>query len=920
MARRQGRVDEEKRSYAGLWLVLSLFLFVGALWAVADDNVFRRPWKRYQAEFNRLEIRRLEEAIAAEQTRLDGLEAYQAAAGRLATAEEGLAGGETAAKLAALRGELTAAQQADQSKDLNLRFVKSELEELRYLYDDALHHGRPTDEIARTITAREALKAERAKIYGESQDRIAGLEAEIKALEAGRKAAEDAIAELTTTRDDLQQRLENVSLGWLPGPTARPPFVAWNWQPKIPKIQQAVLPGFDRNNFDQMVERVDRCTTCHTGIDKPGFDDQPNPWRTHPDRELLLGNHPPDKFGCTPCHNGDGPAVNSARKAHGNFLDADGEWEDVPFMEHPLFRGEKMQANCIKCHEGVQHLPGAEAVGRGERLFEMLGCHGCHLTEGYEHLAKVDGVSVIAPSLRRIAAKVDAGWLVRWIKNPHEFRPRTRMPNFMFDEDQAVAIAAYLLATSQEPSAAWRADHPPPPAPADGAAVARGKALVDSVGCRACHAFAPGEVAGQLGANKDIAPNLAGVAEKTDAQWLYHWIRNPRAYSPVARMPSLRLSDDEAEAVTAYLLTLGRKAAAPADLAARLADPANLAAGEKLVRTYGCPGCHDIQGMEKESRIGAELSTFGSKTREELFFGDRTDLKETWDVWTFHKLRTPRTYATEWIEQVMPTFDLADEDIEALRVFLASRTESEFPERYHFRPPGLDAIVAGRLIVDRYNCTGCHPIEGRGGDIRRLYEAEPTLAPPSLIGEGRKVQSAWLYGFLKEPTPIRPWLAVRMPTFGLSDAEADSLVEYFDAQDGVAVQFVHLTPAAFSPANLEAGRLLMSKEYFDCFSCHQRGTVKPEGPPEGWAPDLALAHERLNPAWIVEWLRDPQALMPGTKMPSFYPGGPPEVLDGDEEAQIQALRDYIMSLGMPGGAPAPQQVAEAPRGAPEASE
>ena len=113
----------------------------------------------------------------------------------------------------------------------------------------------------------------------------------------------------------------------------------------------------------------------------------------------------------------------------------------------------------------------------------------------------------------------------------------------------------------------------------------------------------------------------------------------------------------------------------PASLANYATDPANVAAGEKLVRKFGCPGCHDIPGMESESRIGAELSAFGGKTHEELFFGNRTDLKEDWDTWTFHKIKEPRGYETDWIEQVMPNFELPDEDILALRVFLASRTE-----------------------------------------------------------------------------------------------------------------------------------------------------------------------------------------------------------------------------------------------------
>ena len=70
MPRREAGLDDEKRSYGALWLLCSLLLFVGALWAIADDNVFRRPWKKYQAGFSRLEIRRIEETIHVEQAQL----------------------------------------------------------------------------------------------------------------------------------------------------------------------------------------------------------------------------------------------------------------------------------------------------------------------------------------------------------------------------------------------------------------------------------------------------------------------------------------------------------------------------------------------------------------------------------------------------------------------------------------------------------------------------------------------------------------------------------------------------------------------------------------------------------------------------------------------------------------------------------
>jgi mono/diheme cytochrome c family protein len=919
MARRDTPLDDEKRSYGAVWLVLSLLLLVAGIWAIADDNVFRRPWKKYQAGFGRLEIATVKKQIADEQAKLDADETYRATKKRVDEAQKSMDSGDAAREIAALRAKEKTLKLEDLTKDLNLRFIKSELEEWRYHHDEALHHDdkAAVERWAQKIKDGEVEKLERQRIFQESQQGIEDVENEIKAKENELLTAQDELTKLTAKRDDLQGKLENISLGYLPGPKDSFPFFGLDWQPKIPKIQQVVLEEYDRNNYFQPVGRVERCTSCHSAIDKPGFEEQPNPWKTHPKRELYLTKHPTDKFGCTPCHNGDGVAVNSDAKAHASTADANGETEALPLREeHALFRKEKVQTNCIKCHAAVEGMEGVDVGARGEKLFVDLGCHGCHLAEGYEDLSKSDGTSVIGPSLRRIGAKADHGWLVRWITNPHEFRPRTRMPNFMFgsyeaQKDYPVQIAAFLLSTSKAPSDEWLAANPPVAVDSYPDLVKHGRELMDQLGCRGCHALAPDEVAGQLGANKDLAPNLSKIAEKTDARWIYHWIKNPRGFSHVARMPSLRLSDDEAKAITAYLVTLGQKQEASADLDARLTDPANVAAGEKLVRKFGCPGCHDIPGMEQESRIGAELTAFGGKTHEELFFGDRTKLKEDWDTWTSHKLKEPRGYETHWIEQVMPQFDLADDDVAALKVFLASRTENKVPAKYKPSTPGEKEIVEGRRLVARYNCTGCHIIEERGGNIRRLYENQLSQAPPNLRGEGKKVQSPWLYRFLKAPSPIRPWLKVRMPTFGLSDAETETVLRYFAALDHKDVPYTYADRTTLDPTLVKAGELLTSPDYMQCFSCHVRGTQMPQGEPDSWAPNLAMAATRLYPEWILEWLHDPQKLLPGTKMPSFYadpnaPDGPPDILNGDDEMQMRALRDYVVSIGLPEAQKAPQ--------------
>jgi cytochrome c1 len=874
--------DEERRSYAGTFALCAGALFAIALWSLVDELFLRRPWKKYQAELSWREIESTEAAIAEGEQALQGDPEYQQLVADLRAAQESLRRGEKAAQRQELEGKIGRAQVRLGEFDQELRFVKSEIEEARYHYDHALHAGQPTDEALAHVTELERHKAEAETKLAAAQAEVTGLEKQLSALQDDVARLADAIDERRAEVEKFYQRLDSITATNMrfDVPLFGPVSLR---MPPVPNIKQVVLEEFDRSKFDTPLARVDRCESCHAAINKKGYDDAPNPLKTHPDREVLLGKHPPEKFGCTACHHGQGAAVNSPEMAHG----------EVKFWEHPLRRDEMVEASCIQCHLDVQSLPHAGTISRGERLFTQLGCHGCHLTEGY------DGLPKAGPSLRRISAKLDRSWMVRWIQNPHAIRPRTRMPNFQFDEDQAISIAAYLLNASQGESAEWLEQHPLPLLEANEGDVSRGKELVESLGCRGCHVFAPGEDApGVLGENKDLAPNLAEIAAKVGPQWTYHWIRNPRGYSPVARMPNLRLTDDEARAITAYLMTLGKPGAPIAGLDEHLAASERVAAGEKIVRKYGCFGCHDIPGMENESRIGVELSSFSEKILEELFFGDATEIPRTWDDWTYNKLKEPRIYATKWIEQLMPNFELADADIEALRVFLASRTDAEIPERYRFHDHGRsERIVAGRRLIWRYNCTGCHIIEDKGGDIRVHYEGREALAPPNLHGEGAKVQSPWLFGFLKEPVPIRPWLHVRMPTFGFSDSEANRVLAFFNSLDRVEIPYVFFDPHAVPPEYITAAETLMAPDYYNCWSCHQQGDRKPEGPPEGWAPDLAMAHERLKPEWLIEWIRDPQVVMPGTKMPSFYPDGPPDILGGDDEVQITALRDYILTLG-----------------------
>jgi hypothetical protein len=230
-----------------------------------------------------------------------------------------------------------------------------------------------------------------------------------------------------------------------------------------------------------------------------------------------------------------------------------------------------------------------------------------------------------------------------------------------------------------------------------------------------------------------------------------------------------------------------------------------------------------------------------------------------------------------------------------------------FNRRVHRNTPTFDSVQ--QFLVDKnvaqqgYITSEPYEIEKQGGYVRKYYQENVALAPPPLNGEGEKVQSQWFFNFLKAPVTLRPWLEIRMPTFGLSDSHATQLVNYFNGLSKVEQPYHYVDDRKIMPENIEAAKTLTSADYFNCFSCHVQGGKNPEGPKEGWAPDLAMARQRLNPNWIIKWLKDPQKVQPGTKMPSFYPGGPDNILGGKEDLQIEALRDYLMTLGR-GAAPA----------------
>jgi mono/diheme cytochrome c family protein len=413
-------------------------------------------------------------------------------------------------------------------------------------------------------------------------------------------------------------------------------------------------------------------------------------------------------------------------------------------------------------------------------------------------------------------------------------------------------------------------------------------------------------------------------------------------------MPDLRLSVQEAADVAEFLAqqTGGKTYDETRKLA--LDDTALVGYGETLVKNYGCFGCHLVEGFEQTPGIGAELSEFGIKTTDRLDFGDYiTDHnQQTWDAWLFNKLEHPRVYAYDllpWQQgkirdgkavMRMPQFDLTDDEIRSVMVVLKGmrgRDDKEVQVLSHELSAADKARERGRELVRFYNCYGCHRVDGFEGDIGQLAhlnikQGNGKYGPPILEGQGNKTQPDWLFSFLKRPFIMRPLPQVRMPTFGMTDAEATDLVAMFSALDGAEYPFrFYADVAPHSDVDRAVGEMLFKVS--NCQQCHIVGEVGSGPLPETVvAPSLLLTKRRLRAEWLNRWLADPGSLQEGTAMPPVWTGRNPLELAigntsegqallaqfGDDELaayrtsrerQIEAVKNYLFIL-QPPGAPA----------------
>jgi cytochrome c2 len=932
---------EEDKSYLFIFVVASFILVGVTAWAIVNETVDRRPWKKYQRRFYQLEYERLKQNYEKERANFESAEVqknYRETKDNLERAWEDF-------KKPSIQNEYR--KLSEEQRALN-----GELETLKF----------------QVIVARNK-KMEKEYLYGKTQNEqiryeVEELEEKGKKFTTKIKDLEGRIASVTARLADLGHDIATYTEE-LDAYTAG--IERYKTQLKAFRKTRPGLQVYQTYREDLNI--TDRCMSCHVGIDRPEDVSKEQPFASHPDRQLYLGNHhPPERFGCVLCHEGQASATSSVKKAHG----------EVEYWLTSIYRGKTAQASCIRCHIEGREVKGGELLWKGKRLFEDLGCHGCHETTGFGE----DKNRIIGPGLRNIRNKVKAEWVTSWIKAPKKFRPTTLMPDFRLSDEESRAIAAYLWQHADEKKTI---DEMPS---FNEEQLSEGDFIFEQVGCTACHRYSED-------AERGFAPNLARIGQKVSYGYLVEWIMNPKSKEPLTRMPGFRLDEEKASFIAAYLIhKTGADTLTEALPDVRWLEDKELSqAGEVLVKRYGCFGCHEMKGMDGSGKIGTELSAIGSKPVSLFDFGlleknilggaglrhFTENVGKARQLWFRAKLHDPRQFDEGKYKKPedrlkMPDFGLQEEEIESLVVLLTGLREEKLPETYVARLTEKDrAIVEGKRLMGKYNCIGCHQLDidrlrlagdieaagmikleeddgiyfqlwedneklgqragdmvfidnqqiveskkAAGGDIapeiieyhvenEGLVPEEATVfAPPLLYGEGKKVQPEWLFEFLKEPFDLRPWLDIKMPTFSLPDDEAISIARFFAEVENEAYPFEYIIETkneyleakeAMLPGYLFAAKRLFESKDVNCILCHVKGEKMPEGDKTGWAPDLLLAKWRLKPGWIKRWLLDPQVIQPGTKMPKFFREGEfQDYIPGSPEEQAEVMKDYLMNL------------------------
>jgi cytochrome c551/c552 len=567
--------DQEKDPVVTSSLSKQLFIWSAVLvlsmaWGLYDEVYGIRPWKDYEARFEKLYSKYLANAkqgeaafekqirASADYQKLDrDMQAAEVAAKPEASAIDKKVNEELVPKILALNDPF--------------QVVRAHIGALTYEI-----------EVSKSESHKDSLRKEIVELKNETQKVSIPGEGErtmtFDAMDQQLKNWKDEKAALLQKRVEVMKQATELR-------AKRDEYLA----DRLPQASTETITAVQNSlsNFDvkirqihvKDVDLVDRCESCHLGTREPvtitaASMGGERVFASHPDKELLK-IHDPETFGCTPCHGGNGVALSSVEKAHGYNK----------YWLWPLHHKENIEAGCQQCHVKEIVTEDANTLNAGREIFRLRGCMGCHRYEGFDREAdeitsvnqqirsleqqkaewlrdagfdeqkannprttdteakkllqdsndlkvrstgldaKVEQLDMrshelirevkkVGPSLKEVRMKLKKEWIPVWLKDPHAWREGTKMPTFRLDDEEIRAIATFIWQSGLTGDL-------PQQKPGD---PEKGKEAFETRGCMACHSMGEG---GQKQGGT-FAANLSREGEKANYDYIVRWVHNPR--------------------------------------------------------------------------------------------------------------------------------------------------------------------------------------------------------------------------------------------------------------------------------------------------------------------------------------------------------------------------------------------------------
>lgn len=471
----------------------------------------------------------------------------------------------------------------------------------------------------------------------------------------------------------------------------------------------------------------------------PGFGREPIPPRffSHesqdaggPDGRALF-----EELGCSNCHLSEsrsiarwpGPVLTGlAGRVKPDWirhwLDAPENFRPWATMPQMLSVAERGDVAAFLASLGSDPIPepsfGEHHSRRGRTTFQSFGCTACHT-------GKLD--------LAGLGSKMAVGRLQEFLRAPLQYAPAGRMPSFHLTSDEALDLAAYLALST---NAAFER-------PAASGDIDRGRRLVQTAGCLACHALEGLQA-------EHVAPNLAvlnsgqGCLSETGS----------------TRTPRYRLAAGQRDALRSFIDSYRR---APDRVPAPTFDL------RRRMRQLRCHGCHEIDGRAPTGVIAEDAPPLTGIGRK---------LKAPW----IERVISSKEVSLDWQELRMPNYGSTH------AAWLASalaKSAGVDPHEVPATPPAGDRQRGHDMLgvsaeESGMGCIGCHG-----------WQEFPSLGEngPNLFEVGRRLRFPWFERWMRQPARI---------------LEGTSMPSYFadTADPGSALAIANLWAAFRSAADL----------------------------------------------------------------------------------------------------------------------